>query len=534
MSGETTPRPATTPATATAAPQAPASTREVEVKFRADAAVLAAVRGSRLLAGVSLSPERELVSTYFDTAARDLQKSGLTIRVRRKGRAAPLLGAKWAGRDTDDPFSRGEIEVRSPHGLPDLELFVPELRDRLKAVVGDRPLTPRFETRFRRRTGVLRHGLSDIEIAFDEGHIAAGEQRLPLAEIELELKSGTATDLVSCARELALACGLGLEVEPKAARGYRLADGAVPLPQKARPVELSPATSFDDLVAAVIANSLAHFTANWAALRFTDAPEAIHQLRVALRRMRSVLGVFRKTIALPTLEDIRAEARRIASALGPARESDAFSQNAMAGPFRKQPERLRAAGPLLDAVEARRAESYAAARRVIEAPATTLFVLDVQTFLATRAWRTALPAGELGLLTAPARDFAADVLSRLRRRALKRGKHLPDMPDAERHELRIALKNLRYAAEFFGALFAESKEVRQFLRHVADLQEDLGAHNDAATAESFIASLGLPAAPEAQFAAGYLLGYYRHATLVADGQLAKKWKGFRRARTFWE
>ena len=513
---------------------APASTREVEVKFRADAAVLAAVRAACQGFGASPGAEKELVSTYFDTPGRDLQRSGLTLRVRRKGRAVPLLGAKWNAPATADPFARGEIEVRSPQGLPDIELFVPELRDRLKAAVGDRPLAPVFETRFKRRTAMLRHGLSDIELALDEGHIAAGEQRLPLAEVELELKTGTATDLVSCARAFAQDCGLSLEFEAKAARGYRLALALAPQPQKAQPVELSPATSFDDLVAAVIAGSLAHFTANWAALRQSDAPESIHQLRVALRRMRSALGIFRKVVSLPELEDIRAEARRIATAFGPARESDAFRANALAGPLRNQPQRLEAAALLLDAVEARRAESYVAARRVLEDPATTLFVLDVQTFLARRAWRTALSPADLGLLTSEAKDFAAAVLARLRRRALKRGKQLPDMPDAERHELRIALKNLRYAAEFFGGLFDDGKQVRQFLRIVADLQEDLGAHNDAATAESFINSLGLPPAPSAHFSAGYLLGFYRHATLEADGHLGKKWKSFRRARTFWE
>ena len=145
----------------------------------------------------------------------------------------------------------------------------------------------------------------------------------------------------------------------------------------------------------------------------------------------------------------------------------------------------------------------------------------------------ALAPQDLGLLTSPARIYAADVLDRLRRRALKRGKHLPDMPDEERHELRIVLKNLRYAGEFFGSLFEDDKAVKGFQRIVAELQEDLGAHNDAATAESFIASLALPQAPKAHFAAGYLLGFYRNATIIADTHLSKKWKNFRRADTFW-
>ena len=184
-------------------------------------------------------------------------------------------------------------------------------------------------------------------------------------------------------------------------------------------------------------------------------------------------------------------------------------------------------------MEVRRRDSYVAARRLIEDPQTTLFVINVQSFLARRAWRTALAPDALGLLTSDAKAYAADVLDRLRRRALKRGKHLPDMPDVERHELRIALKNLRYAMEFFGGLFGKPKDVRSYLRSVASLQEDLGIHNDAVTAKAFIDSLGLPPDADVHFASGYLLGWYRCATLAADIDLAKKWKDFKRQDVFW-
>jgi CHAD domain-containing protein len=292
--------------------------------------------------------------------------------------------------------------------------------------------------------------------------------------------------------------------------------------------------TFDDLLVEVLTNTLEHFTGNWASLRESDAPESIHQLRVALRRMRSALGVFRRVIKLPELEDIRKEAKRIASALGPARECDAFRQNALGGPMQKNPQSLKGATALLQAVEARRVKSYASARQLMEDAATTQFVLAVQSFIFRRAWRTALPAEELGLLTSEGRLFGAAVLDRLMRRAVKRGRHLRTMTDEERHELRIVLKNLRYSAEFFGSLFEDGKTLRAFLRLVAELQEDLGAHNDAATAQSFLDGLGLSPGGETQFASGYVLGWYRHATAVADRDLIEKWKSFKKADLFWE
>ncbi|MCA3556516.1 CYTH and CHAD domain-containing protein [Aestuariivirga sp.] len=526
------PSPASPSAASPDEPPKPAFT-EIEVKFQADRPALERILAAQPLRGAALAPERELLSIYFDTPGRGLQQAGLTLRLRRKGRAIPVLGVKWPRGTAEDLFARGEVETRSPGGDANIELFEPAIRDRLRDVLGGQPLSPVFKTQVKRRTAMIRHGRSDIELALDDGVVLANDQSRPLTEVELELKRGNAADLLALARQLAQDCGLSLAFEPKAGRGYRLAERAAARPQKAQPSTLAPSASFDDAVAAVIAGCLAHFTANWAPLRDSDAPESIHQLRVALRRLRSALGIFRRRIVLPELKDIRARARDIASALGPARECDAFRQNALAGPLHGQPGRLAAAAPLLEAVERRRVESYAAARRTIDDAATSLFVIDVQTFLLKRSWRTALGPQDLGLLTLPARDYAGEVLDRLRRRVLKRGKRLPEMPDEERHELRIALKNLRYAVEFFGPLFAQDKEQRNFLSLVSDLQEDLGAHNDAATTEAFIGTLELAADAQAQFAAGYLLGFYRHATLVADTHLTRKWKNFRRSGAFW-
>jgi inorganic triphosphatase YgiF len=518
----------------TVAPDAAAPPREIEVKFRSSAGQSKAVRQSPLLSEGRASPARELVTTYFDTAGKDLRRNGLMLRLRRKGRASPVLGVKWQSPSDEGLFARGEVEVRCPDGLPAIERFDPAIRERLAAVLEGKPLQPVFETRTKRYTTVFRYGHSDIELAVDDGAITAGDARLPLCDIELELKSGNSVDLLNCASNLARDCELSLEFEAKSDRGYRLVEAAQLKAQKAAALALPETVTFDDLLAAVITSTLNHFVANWAALRETEAPESVHQLRVALRRMRSALGIFRRVIALPELEDIRAEARRIASALGPARECDAFRQNALSGPFSDQLEHIRGAPLLLEAVAKRRQESYAAARRVIDDPAASLFVLRVQGFVLTRAWRTALAPQDLGLLTTPGKFYAASVLDRLLKRVLKRGKHMPEMPDEERHEVRIALKNFRYASEFFGSLFANGKGLRNDLALVADLQEDLGAHNDAATAKSFIESLELPPEPGTHFATGYLLGWYRHATMVADGHLKKKWKTFKRADVFWE
>ncbi len=508
---------------------------EIEIKFRLEKATLEEVLTSPLLKATTLMAARKLTSVYFDTPGNDLCKNGMTLRVRKQGRSSAVLGLKLIAPGQDGPFSRGEIEIPfAKGGEPDLELFDPASRKRIKRHVGNNPLKAKFETRVLRRTASLRHGHSEIEVALDDGVIIAGEAQLPVTELELELKTGSLVELLGCASEFARMLQLRLDFASKAERGYRSSEGTTALPQKATPVEIATTANFDDLVAAVVSNTLSQFVANWAALRESDEPESVHQLRVALRRMRSGLGMFKKVITLPELDDLRNEAKRIASALGPARDSDAFLQNVRNGPLKDMAHPLKGAGELLDAVEALRVESYAIARRLIEDRETSLFVLKVQEFIARRAWRNALAPEDLSLLTSPGRAFASDALSGLHRRALKRGKNLPDVPDEKRHELRIALKNLRYAAEFFGNLFDARKEHRAFLRHVSELQDILGAHNDAATSETFLERLKTPPGADSHYASGFVLGWYRNATIAADARLMKRWKSFKDAKRFWK
>ena len=105
--------------------------------------------------------------------------------------------------------------------------------------------------------------------------------------------------------------------------------------------------------------------------------------------------------------------------------------------------------PLLDALEERRVAAYADTRALIESPAPSLFVLRLSAFVERRGWRNAVNGQELTTLTEPVVVFATQALDRLYKRARKRGRKLTTLPDEQRHQVRIALKNLRYGGEFF-------------------------------------------------------------------------------------
>ena len=169
-----------------------------------------------------------------------------------------------------------------------------------------------------------------------------------------------------------------------------------------------------------------------------------------MRRLRTALAFFDRVVPCDEFKIFRAEAKRIASAFSPARDWDAFREVVEDGPLTHYAQEGESFEALLTAVEGRRLAAYAIAQEVIDDPSTTRFVLNLRAFLARRAWRSALSGAELLRLTEPARLFAGETLERLRKRAFKRGRRLSQKPPEERHEVRVALKNIRYAAEFFS------------------------------------------------------------------------------------
>ena len=90
---------------------------------------------------------------------------------------------------------------------------------------------------FKRQSGLVTSGSSVIEIAVDQGHISAGKQRVPLAEVELELVSGSKADLLDLAMRLAKDFALRLDFVSKAEKGFRALLEEKPAPVKAAPMK---------------------------------------------------------------------------------------------------------------------------------------------------------------------------------------------------------------------------------------------------------------------------------------------------------
>lgn len=295
---------------------------------------------------------------------------------------------------------------------------------------------------------------------------------------------------------------------------------------RAAPVRLSAEDSIEMAAGRIFLAALDHFAANAAIFAQMESGESIHQMRVALRRLRAAIGLFRPALAGESLASAAKRAKTLAAALGEARDGDVFLELLAAGPGTTQdaPD----LSILRAAAQRRRDAGYRAARETLKDAATTRFVEDVRRLIADRTWSVAPGADE----ARSARVFARDAISRLHKRVLRKSRKLPTQTPDERHATRIALKKLRYAAEFFESLFGRQRAARANIRLLAALQDRLGGFNDLATANRQIELLH--ASDDAlALAAGFVRGWFAHAACASMGHAQESEKRLRGLKPFW-
>lgn len=475
-----------------------------------------------------------LRNVYFDTAERDLAKRGMALRVREIGRKR-IQTLKVPNGAALGVQSFRELEAELPSDLPSLaKISDRALARELRAGVWPR-LQPVFLTSYERTSWTLPYRASEIEVSLDRGCIRAGDREEPIHELEIELKGGDRVDLWGAAEELLDVVPFRLGHATKAARGYALADTATAQPQKATPVKLSD----DDTVAAafekIVASCLVQMQANEGAMLATGAVESIHQFRVALRRLRAIVGAYRELIDDTVHAAWSIDLRWAQRACGPARDLDVlvletFSQMASHLPNDEAFQRF-----VRVANEARTAARHDAIQ-ALHNPRYAAMQLQLFQGLHNGAWRHALAGPHLD---APVRNFAERLLQTRYRRIMKLGERWAELPDAELHRLRIFGKKLRYVALAFSSLY-KSRAAKRFQDRLSELQDCLGAVNDGAVGRQWIRQLveragaeGALEANELQRVQGLVIGWQAHAVYGRVAQFQKVWKAFAETKRFW-
>ena len=503
---------------------------EVELKLSAaakDFAVLKDLPHFHELLGDPISVGT-LQATYYDTPRFELRDAGVTLRVRRDGdrftqtvKSLPQPGA----------IERGEWEQAVSSLTPDLDAL-PEnapteiFSDRVRAA-----LQPVFTTTIRRALYRMADPSRGIEIAFDEGEIVADSRTLPVCEVELELKHGDRAALFELARAISDAIPAQLAFSSKSERGYQLAAARRRRSVAATPAELTPgittARGFQDIGR----DCLYQLVANVPAMRNRDA-KALHQMRIALRRLRTAISLFAEVVHDQQMPQIKAELKWLGRELSPARDLDALLAEVMR-PLRKQHPDHRGLKNLQRGFSRQRLAEYKRASEAVSSARFRRLLLDTLAWIEAGEWVTTTDDAARARRERPVEKHAADQLARRRKKVRKRGRAIEQLDPIHRHRLRIQVKKTRYATEFFAGLFKRRKAARRgakLLNALKRMQNSLGGLNDVTTRRTLCAEvLAKPsranqgdAARDLAFAAGLVTGdqQARSAELIDDARKA--------------
>ncbi|WP_431270701.1 CHAD domain-containing protein [Dankookia sp. P2] len=459
-----------------------------------------AIAGAR--GGRTRGTAEELI--WLDTANGVLAGRGLALEQSQRGlrrmlRTMPEAGPPWL------PGSPAET-VKAPD-LPDGPL-VP-----IAAFSGRRSLVP------------LATPEGPVQAALITGKLRAVADEAPVARLLLD---GAPEAVLGLSGRLAADLPL---LPPRAAlaeEGRALARGEAPRARRRGPPDLAEAGTVEEALLGAVGHLLEVMLHHAPACRLGAGPEGVHQMRVGLRRLRSVLKVFRPAAGCPALQSFDAGLKTLADRLGPARDWDVFLGGLGAQVGEAMPGDKRIAA-LLKAAEAKRQAAYAALRAELDGPAFRRLVLAGLGLLLQRPWRLEAEPDRLARLEESLPGSAAALLDKRWHKLCSEGEDIEDHSAEALHEVRLEAKRLRYAAELFAPLWP-GKATRRFQKRLSAVQEELGIANDTAVARSLVATLGggVPA-----WAIGAVEGFATARVSAARGRAMQAWEDLMVAGPSW-
>jgi len=464
--------------------------REIELKF-----ALPPEKAPELLlelASLAQAEPRYLTSTYFDTDRRSLKRAGLALRVRREnGGYVQTLKGEGSGL-----LARTEWESR---------LQKPELAPELLAGTPAAPLlrkgaelAPQFTIEAKRRSAEVAEGASRVELSLDQGEAKAGDRRAVFAELELELKDGPVDGLLSLARRIAQSGDLTLSFTSKAERGFSLASASRPRAVKFDAPALRADMSAGEAFRTIARACLRQIVGNAEQMRSRMSPELIHQLRVGIRRLRSIITTFKDIVTVARTPALKGELEWLSGELDAARNLDVLLSHS---PKAKLAPKL-GPGPRQGVglqLRAARRIAYARAVSAVENERFRQLLVNMLIWIEAGPW--AESPHRQAERDQPVKKFARDALEKRHRKVIKESKRFATLDAPARHRLRIDAKKLRYAAEAFAGLFDRPKRVKRFMSRLKAVQDCLGDLNDLvvgdALAKEVAAGVTLPRADPA-------------------------------------
>ena len=250
---------------------------------------------------------------------------------------------------------------------------------------------------------------------------------------------------------------------------------------------------------------------------------------MSLRRLRAALHLMQSVGSLNKLELLRSEARWLAQNLSAARDLDIFQGDTLPTIAKGCPS-IAGFDDLSEVAERHRLAAYGKVRAALATRRCTSFVIELGGWIEARSWRSDVAPEGLGQLAEPAINFAHHMLAEQHVKVLKRGRHFKSLTAEKRHRLRLAVKKLRYVADFLLPLYGQRKSARRYSDKLAEFQEELGSYNDMAVTASLLTGLGAAAGSTA---AAAIAGWQAHAMVGTEARLRRAWRDFSKTRPPW-
>lgn len=361
-----------------------------------------------------------------------------------------------------------------------IKLFADQmLRDSLK---------PIFQTKVERNEWQLDFGSGDrIELALDLGQLVVGKNHEPICEIELELKSGKKGCLFDLALELQKVIPLKLENASKAQNGYAYYRARPLSIFKLGQLKLKRSANASSAFKEIIWGCIDHLQKNQDMVLYgtPKMPDDLHQMRVALRRLRSAFSLFRKILGGENSDVLMSELSWLNEALGEALDLDVFvtqTTPTIIKQFKNHTGLLK----LEQKAQLAKDEAHIRVQETLLSQRYQVFLLMLAAWLENEGWCRNVHihnSKEVKIF-----DMANAMLNKRYKQLWQRGKGITLTHAEGRHATRISAKKLRYVAEFFATLYS-SKKSTAFIWNLSQLQDCLGVLNDITVTEKLVQKL---------------------------------------------
>ena len=482
-------------------------------------------------------PTHTINDTYLDTEDWRLRRAGFALRLRDvPGRAeatlkdiTPASDGVRIRREFNEPLPSAEFEALAVGSGP--------VSSRVHAVAGAEPLKALFRVRTQRECFVaLEHeDQQAAEIALDDTTVATpdGGSMEHLTRVEVEAISGTPESLEGLVGQLRSECALMPATDSKYEMGLRVAGLEQPAAPELGSLRIDPSLSAGEVGRANLRRHLASWLAHEPAARLGEDPEALHELRVAGRRIETTLGVFEPYLPKSILRQ-RPGWKSLVRALGTVRDLDVQLAGLAAFVDKLHDSDAGQVAPLLQRLTSERRSARSRMLSMLDRPSTRRLVRRLRAALAR-------PAPVRVRADNPVAAVAAPKLIRQSFKKVQRAAQAvrADGSAAAYHALRRRAKRLRYTIEAFDGFYGH--EAARLLQAIRRLQKSLGSNQDAYVAAARFHAMARSRArrlpPETSFWMGVFVE--RNTSVAADARRGvwkryeklhgRRWKALRRA-----